>query len=790
MRLFFFAACSFMARLKRLVAGKTLQAPPSSHSDPVPPGDSSPIALANEVLEKNALGAICFVTPELGRWSTVGGLGVMVDELSTTLATELGQEVWVVSPYYDRNRKGEQDYLARDGIRHAFNVTVNVGGESITLGVHTGSVVSGVKLFFLHCASVFPCIYPDVYGLEQIRFIVTFAKAALEIFCHLGTIPPLIITNDWPTCLIPAYAKQRFFGSVFDCTTFYHIIHNLDSSYEGRIYLNKREDVYWLHGLPTDLLVDPHWHNFVINPSRCVLLQCDGWGTVSPSYRDELMNEGGKGNASPLAPLLRRHHHPFATPNGIPIKLRLERLKKLGFRNHWEAKAALQRHYFNFEKGDESIPLLAFIGRITQQKGVHLIVELAENLIRRYNGRVQILVGGMANWNDGYAARCANQMMDLRARFPHSFWADPGEFFCNGALVNLGADFGLMPSLFEPGGIVQHEFFIAGTPVVAFRTGGLKDTVREGSVTPGLGGGKISVESARQNNGFTFDAYTAGDFLFAIERALRVFSDRAKYEQLRANARASVVSCEESARAWLGEFARLRKKIPVNEKRVQEIFERLPDWSEAEWRLRRGTAPAFSSFLPSFSSESPVKPPAGTVVASLPRGPIPTSPFPPATLLGLLQFCEDREMHMRAADRAVQLGGRAGLSPTGDSFDVSPISEESEGSADEVRRRELRESPENEGEETGGQDGDRDGASGPASGEKREGNARKSASARTADALLPCRIKYVPVPGKPRPRSVAVAGRQTKGGKHILAFLCLPDVPQLISGDSFVRMSV
>lgn len=40
--------------------------------------------------------------------------------------------------------------------------------------------------------------------------------------------------------------------------------------------------------------------------------------------------------------------------------------------------------------------------------GVHLIVELAENLIRRYNGRVQILVGGMANWKDGYASRCVS----------------------------------------------------------------------------------------------------------------------------------------------------------------------------------------------------------------------------------------------------------------------------------------------------------------------------------------------------------------------------------------------
>jgi len=52
-------------------------------------------------------------------------------------------------------------------------------------------------------------------------------------------------------------------------------------------------------------------------------------------------------------------------------------------------------------------------------------------------------------------------------------------FFTDGPLVNVGSDFGLMPSLFEPGGIVQHEYFIASTPVIAFRTGGLKDSVIE-----------------------------------------------------------------------------------------------------------------------------------------------------------------------------------------------------------------------------------------------------------------------------------------------------------------------
>jgi starch synthase len=44
-----------------------------------------------------------FCTPELGRWSTVGGLGVMVDELALSLAKQ-GQEVIVISPYYERNR--------------------------------------------------------------------------------------------------------------------------------------------------------------------------------------------------------------------------------------------------------------------------------------------------------------------------------------------------------------------------------------------------------------------------------------------------------------------------------------------------------------------------------------------------------------------------------------------------------------------------------------------------------------------------------------------------------------
>ena len=48
--------------------------------------DITPNRAAMSILDNNALGPVVFCCPELGRWSTVGGLGVMVDELSIGLA--------------------------------------------------------------------------------------------------------------------------------------------------------------------------------------------------------------------------------------------------------------------------------------------------------------------------------------------------------------------------------------------------------------------------------------------------------------------------------------------------------------------------------------------------------------------------------------------------------------------------------------------------------------------------------------------------------------------------------
>ena len=55
---------------------------------------------------------------------------------------------------------------------------------------------------------------------------------------------------------------------------------------------------------------------------------------------------------------------------------------------------------------------------------------------------------------DQYSANCAHRLRHLKLRFPHCVWA-------------------------APEGIVQHEFFVGETPVIAYKTGGLKDSVIE-----------------------------------------------------------------------------------------------------------------------------------------------------------------------------------------------------------------------------------------------------------------------------------------------------------------------
>ena len=205
------------------------------------------------------------------------------------------------------------------------------------------------------------------------------------MLCQIKKVPSLIVTSDWFTALVPAYVKHNHFGDIFQKTKFFHLVHNLGTDYEGRMYPQPHEGTLdFIHRLPYSLFVDPCWKDLVLNPSRCVLLCCDQWGTVSNSYKEDLLK------TSPLSGVLKLFKNAFGFPNGIPKEARLDKLQKLCGNDHLTAKAALQKKYFGLEKLDDSIALFGFVGRITQQKGVHLILEAVEELIRKFKGKIQV----------------------------------------------------------------------------------------------------------------------------------------------------------------------------------------------------------------------------------------------------------------------------------------------------------------------------------------------------------------------------------------------------------------
>ena len=144
-----------------------------------------------EVLRGNELGAIVFVSAEMGRFSTVGGVGVLVDELTRSIARQ-GYKVFVVTPYFNYNKYGHTDYLrAEDGFSYRGNITVGIGDwEQQSFGVHVGKE-NGVDLVFLHNYTYFPTPYSGETADYKLRSVVALSKAALQACVFLNIKPSM-----------------------------------------------------------------------------------------------------------------------------------------------------------------------------------------------------------------------------------------------------------------------------------------------------------------------------------------------------------------------------------------------------------------------------------------------------------------------------------------------------------------------------------------------------------------------------------------------------------------------
>jgi glycogen(starch) synthase len=118
-------------------------------------------------------------------------------------------------------------------------------------------------------------------------------------------------------------------------------------------------------------------------------------------------------------------------------------------------------------------PIVLFAGRLVYEKGVHDLLAAVPRLRRRHPG-VRIVIAGDGPHLDELRAQAK------RLRLGRSVaWAG----FLGGerlAVLAAAADCAVVPSIYEPFGMVALEAAAAGTPLVVADTGGLREIVEHG----------------------------------------------------------------------------------------------------------------------------------------------------------------------------------------------------------------------------------------------------------------------------------------------------------------------
>lgn len=143
--------------------------------------------------------------------------------------------------------------------------------------------------------------------------------------------------------------------------------------------------------------------------------------------------------------------------------------------DHLEVKAELKRllHLEAFGTEPEGDPiLLTVVGRLVEQKNFALVADTAERVLQ-YDGGIKFVILASAPEGDAEGKRTEARFRWLAWKYPQRFFFSSDFNLPLSRLILAGGDFTLIPSRFEPCGLVDYEASLLGTIVIAHRTGGL-----------------------------------------------------------------------------------------------------------------------------------------------------------------------------------------------------------------------------------------------------------------------------------------------------------------------------
>jgi len=339
-----------------------------------------------------------------------------------------------------------------------------------------------------------------------------FSLAMLELIRILNWVPDVLHVNDWHTApAVYAVALNRLHRTFYSEMATLITVHSLPYLGQGA------QSALEAFGLPPDFRrVLPGWANQL--PLPLGLLTADHITTVSPTYAKQILTpEFGAGLEDFLKAWRERLTGILngidtalwdpATDEHIDVNYSLENIE-----NRTENKLALQAK-LRFEQ-DPDIPLLSFIGRMDHQKGVDVILQ-ALPMIANLPWQAVILGTGDKELEKG--------VRDLAASYPDKVKAVLRYDEALAHRIYAGADAIMIPSRYEPCGLIQMIAMRYGCIPVANATGGLKDTIKD-------------YKSARSGTGFLFDAPTPEALAEALHKALDVFANQRRWRSLQRRA--------------------------------------------------------------------------------------------------------------------------------------------------------------------------------------------------------------------------------------------------------------
>ncbi len=436
---------------------------------------------------------ILHITPELAPLAKVGGLADVVAALSKQQRL-MDHRVTLVLPLHRSIRDGMS--LAR----RLSPLTFEHAGKPVSATAYDGRLASGVEIVALELGDLFDRegIYGERgedYPDNPERFAL-FSRAAAELVAARTPAPTVVHAHDWPTALCPYFLRGRA-GRPRTVLT----LHNL--AHQGVVPKEKTPalGISW-----DDFRIEGAEFYGKTNILKLGVVSADVVTTVSETYAREILGPAGMGLEGVLGARKADLH---GITNGIDESVwnpatdvhLVARYDANDATNKARSKGALLAE-LGLDVAAER-PLFVFVGRLVHQKGVDLLLEAAPKLLAQDATLVVIGEGDVAT-REALAA--------LVKRFPGRF-----------ALVHKApeaevhrafgaADFVVVPSRFEPCGLVQLYAQRYGAIPIATRTGGLADSI-------------VDLDAALETGtGFLFDEPSVAALVGALARARTAYT--------------------------------------------------------------------------------------------------------------------------------------------------------------------------------------------------------------------------------------------------------------------------